>query len=277
VSGSWDQSAKVWSEQTNIATLVGHEAAVWAVATVPGPDHKILTGSADKTIRLWVDYQPVLHFLGHTDCVRALAVIDSDRFLSGSNDASIRMWSISKGETLETFYGHSNFIYSICLLPGEGNFVSVGEDRTLRVWKKNETKQVIFHPATCVWSVTTFKNGDIATGCSDGTVRVFTSDPARMGSPEVLTAFEEEVAKSVVAAQQELGGMKVSELPGPEALLTEGKEDGATIMVREGDKIGCFSWSVGEQKWTKIGDVVGASGATQGTSGRVLFEGKVSI
>ncbi len=36
VSGSWDMSAKVWEEQNCVATLTGHSASVWAVATVPG-------------------------------------------------------------------------------------------------------------------------------------------------------------------------------------------------------------------------------------------------
>jgi len=111
---------------------------------------------------------------------------------------------------------------------------------------------------------------------SDGTVRVFTSDPARMATPEELVAFDEDVSKSTIAAQQELGGMKISDLPGPEALLKEGRKDGDTKMIREGDKVSCHSWSATERKWSKVGDVVGASGATQNTSGKVLHEGKVN-
>lgn len=106
-------------------------------------------------------------------------------------------------------------------------------------------------------------------------MRIFTNDATRVGSPEVLQAYEDEVSKTSIAAQQDLGGMKVSELPGPESLLREGKKDGETKMVREGDKVSCYSWSAAEIKWNKIGDVVGASGATQNTSGKVLYDGKV--
>lgn len=112
---------------------------------------------------------------------------------------------------------------------------------------------------------------------SDGTVRIFTADASRTGSPEVLQAYEEEVSKTAIAAQQELGGMKISELPGPESLLREGRKDGDTKMVREGDLVCCYSWSEAEQKWSKVGEVVGASGATQNTSGKVLYEGKVTV
>lgn len=96
-----------------------------------------------------------------------------------------------------------------------------------------------------------------------------------MASPEALKEFEDSVTHSTVSAQQELGGMKISDIPGPEALLQNGKKDGDTKMIREGVKVVCYSWSESDKKWTKVGDVVGGSGATQNTSGRVLFEGKV--
>lgn len=61
-------------------------------------------------------------------------------------------------------------------------------------------------------------------------------------------------------------------LPGPEALLQKGKED-QTKMIRHPDgKIICYQWSDG--KWNSLGDVVGAAGGTQESSGKKLFEGK---
>ena len=96
-----------------------------------------------------------------------------------------------------------------------------------------------------------------------------------MASIDALFEFEQEVGKSAIEAQQELGGMKISELPGPDSLLKPGKKDGDTKMVREGTQVACYSWSEGDKKWSKVGEVVGASGATQNTSGRVLHEGKV--
>lgn len=125
-----------------------------------------------------------------------------------------------------------------------------------------------------MWTVACLSNGDVVTGSSDGALRVFTSDPDRYAAHETLAAFEEEVSHSVLAAQQDLGGMKISELPGRECLFIPGKSDGETKMVREGEKVGCYSWSAAEKKWDKVGDVVGASGATQNTSGKVLHEGK---
>lgn len=44
-------------------------------------------------------------------------------------------------------------------------------------------------------------------------------------------------------------------------------------MIRQADgKVLCYEWSNG--KWNELGDVVGAAGGTQATSGKTLFEGK---
>jgi len=49
-------------------------------------------------------------------------------------------------------------------LPNNQGFASVGEDKTLRIWKGDEGPQVIFLPAMSVWSVAAMDNGDIVTG-----------------------------------------------------------------------------------------------------------------
>ena len=55
-------------------------------------------------------------FLGHDDCVRGLAWLNDQIFLSCSNDASIRKWNL-EGKCLDEYYGHKNYIYSIAVLP----------------------------------------------------------------------------------------------------------------------------------------------------------------
>lgn len=65
-------------------------------------------------------------------------------------------------------------------------------------------------------------------------------------------------------------------LPGPETLEEEGTKEGQTKIVRVNGEIICYSWSLADKKWNKLGNVVGGSGGTQETSGKVLFEGKVS-
>lgn len=60
-------------------------------------------------------------------------------------------------------------------------------------------------------------------------------------------------------------------------IIFQGTRDGQTRLIKDDGKVEAYQWSVSEMRWVKIGDVVGSSGATQQTSGKVLYEGKVSI
>ena len=163
-------------------------------------------------------------------------MISSDEFLSAGNDASVRRWSRT-GDCLGVFYGHDNYIYSVSILPA-GGWVTSGEDRSVRVWSGDgEVVQTLYQPAISVWSVSALENNDIAAATNDGCVRVFTRDASRVASDEVQEIFEAESSKMALAAQGELGGVKLTDLPGPEALYEPGAKDGQQKMVREGGKV----------------------------------------
>jgi len=59
------------------------------------------------------------------------------------------------------------------------------------------------------------------------------------------------------------------------ALMEPGHSDGQTKIVRDGTHVYCYSWSAENREWVKVGDVMGASGGTQATSGKQLHNGKV--
>lgn len=275
LSASWDKTAKLWnfseSERRCVLTVSCHEAAVWAVLCISG---KIITGSADKTIKVSSSLGSVEKTLrGHDDCVRDLAAINDTEILSCSNDATVRQWSIVTGECLNILYGHPNFVYSISI---RGDLIaSSGEDRCCMVWHRQKgDQQSITIPAQSVWTVVILPNSDVVTGSSDGVIRIFSQDPSRYATEEILESFENEVASMTQTAEKQLGGIKVSDLPGVESLTEPGTKDGQTRLVREDNEIICYSWSVADKKWNKMGNVVGGSGGSTETSGKVLYEGK---
>ena len=112
------------------------------------------------------------------------------------------------------------------------SWVTSSEDRSVRVWEEGEVVQTLYLPAISVWSVCVLQSGDIAAATNDGCVRVFTRDPARQASQDIQEIFEAELSKVALAAQQELGGVKLTDLPGPEALYEPGAKDGQQKMVR---------------------------------------------
>ncbi|KAM8962208.1 phospholipase A-2-activating protein [Pelodytes ibericus] len=273
LSGSWDTTGKVWLNEKCMMTLQGHTAAVWAVKILP-EQGLMLTGSADKSIKLWKAGRCEKTYVGHEDCVRGLASLSETEFLSCANDASVRRWHIT-GECLQVYYGHTNYIYSICLFPNSQDFVTTSEDRTVRIWRKGECSQTIPLPAQSVWCCCVLDNGDIVAGASDGIIRVFTESQDRTASLEEIQIFEDELAKSTIDPKTgDLGDIKIEELPGKEHLTEPGTKDGQTRLINVDGKVEAYHWSATELRWMKIGDVVGSSGATQQTSGKVLFEGK---
>ncbi|CAA7014651.1 unnamed protein product [Microthlaspi erraticum] len=55
-----------------------------------------------------------------------------------------------------------------------------------------------------------------------------------------------------VFGQKKVGGMKLDELPGLDALTLPGTSDGQTKIVREGDNGVAYSWNMREQRWDKV-------------------------
>lgn len=277
ITGSWDKTARIWriSPVENAIShqeLTGHEAAVWSVATLVG--EKYVTGSADKTIFMWnKEGQRVRVLKGHTDCVRCVIGLPNGFLVSTGNDAVIKLWN-DLGECVKNLYGHDNYIYTMSLV-SPSVIVTGSEDSTLRLWDLEKGEQLgepLSVPAQSVWSVAALKNGDLLAGSSDAVVRVFTKDPAFMADEDTLKIYEANVNTFKAEKTKDLGGIKVNDLPGPESLLVEGT-DGQTRIVREKDgRIMCYKWEAGQ--WNLVGDVTGASGGDQQSSGKTLFEGK---
>uniref|UniRef100_A0A1A8L2W5 Phospholipase A2-activating protein n=1 Tax=Nothobranchius pienaari TaxID=704102 RepID=A0A1A8L2W5_9TELE len=271
LSGSWDTTAKVWLNEKCMMTLQGHTAAVWAVTILP-EQGLMLSGSADKTIKLWKAGRCEKTFTGHEDCVRGLAVISSTEFFSCSNDTSIRRWLVT-GECVQVYYSHTNYIYSLAVFPNSQDFISTGEDRSVRLWRGGECCQTIRLPAQSIWCCCILPNGDIAVGASDGIIRVFTEAEDRVASAEELQAFEDELSKATIDPKTgDLGDIKMEDLPGREHLNEPGNRDGQTRLIKDGQKVEAYQWSVSDDRWMKIGDVVG--GSNQQTSKSVMYEGK---
>ena len=64
-------------------------------------------------------------------------------------------------------------------------------------------------------------NGDIISGSSDGIVRVFSESEERWATASELKALEDQISSQSLPSQQ-VGDVKKSDLPGPEALSIAG-------------------------------------------------------
>lgn len=204
---------------------------------------------------------------GSTDVVRALCRVPLDHpsgadFASAGNDGVIRLWKLD-GRQVGELIGHESFIYSLVSLPN-GELVSSGEDRTVRIWRGQQCIQTITHPAISVWGVAICsENGDIVSGASDRKVRVFSRDSNRQAEPGLIRGFEDSVKSSSIP-QQQVGDVNKEKLHGPDFLQRKsGTKEGQVVMIREPDgSVSAHQWSQGSQSWLSVGTVVDAVGSS---------------
>ena len=266
LSGSWDNTARVWRGGETVAVLAGHEGPVWAVIGLESG--ALVTGSGDKTIKLWQDGVCVKTLTAHTDAVRSLQCVPGIGFISASNDGTVKLWS-ADGAELATYACHDVYIYSVAVL-SSSEFATCSEDKSLKVFKDGQPSQTIQHPGV-VWSAAVLPDGDLVTGCQDGVVRVWTRNPEKVASAEEIAAYEEQLAAQTISSQ-EAGNVDPSKLPGPEALEVPGDSDGQVKLVKSANGgAEAHSWSAAEMRWVMVGTVVdGPGGAGGGPSGGMV-------
>ncbi|KAL7236725.1 hypothetical protein ACSBR1_019930 [Camellia fascicularis] len=250
VSASMDCTLRRWRKGQPIESWEAHKAAIQAVIKLVSGE--LVTGSSDTTLKLWKGRTCVHTFVGHTDTVRSLAVMPDLGILSASHDGSIRLWALT-GQVLMEMVGHTSIVYSVDSHVS-GLVVSGSEDHFVKIWKDGVCVQSIEHPG-CVWDVKFLENGDIVTACSDGVVRIWTIHQDKIANSSKLESFASQLSY-YKCSRKRVGGLKLEELPGLEALQVPGTRDGQTKVVREGDNGVAYSWNMKEQQWDKIGEVV---------------------
>ena len=97
------------------------------------PDGRFLSWSDDHTLRLWDDTgRPLAALEGHTDLVYGALALPDGRFLSWSWDHTLRLWD-DTGRPLAILEGHTNSVGGALVLP-DGRFLSWSSDSALRLW-----------------------------------------------------------------------------------------------------------------------------------------------
>jgi WD40 repeat protein len=67
---------------------------------------------------------------------------------SSSNDRSVRLWSIERGEALATLQGHSNLIRSVAVSPNGTYLAGAGSNNRVPVWRLTENERQLLNQIT---------------------------------------------------------------------------------------------------------------------------------
>jgi WD40 repeat protein/serine/threonine protein kinase len=148
VTGSWDNSAKVWDVQTGRAILKlegGHDGFV--NSAVFSPDGRyVLTAGDDGAAVLWdvrppgqdaVNAQPVIArtIRAHADRVRFAAFSrDGEWIVTASSDKTAKLWNAATGELVRTFSGHAWSVLSADFSKDGLRLITGSEDNSAKVW-----------------------------------------------------------------------------------------------------------------------------------------------
>mmetsp|Transcript_23769 Transcript_23769/g.39737 ORF Transcript_23769/g.39737 Transcript_23769/m.39737 type:complete len:317 (-) Transcript_23769:264-1214(-) len=141
-------------------TLVGHGGWVTAIATTPEDPTMILTASRDKSIMVWSltreedNYGYARRALkGHNHFVSDVVISSDGQFaLSGSWDATLRLWEIATGKCTRRFVGHTKDVLSVAFSAENRQIVSASRDRTVKLWNTlGECKFTIVEDGHTEW------------------------------------------------------------------------------------------------------------------------------
>ncbi|WP_119677878.1 c-type cytochrome [Indioceanicola profundi] len=179
VSASFDYSIIRWNLKTGEAqdVLYGHDAAVNAVALLPGG--AFLSASDDGSIALWQAgaEQPVRRLTGHGGRIAALAVSpDGKLAASAAWDMTVRLWDLEAGAARAVMKGHEGPVNGIAFTPDGNRLVSAGADGTIRVWRVADGVQTAMYgggPAALNGMALTPDGGRVLAAAAGGQVRAW--------------------------------------------------------------------------------------------------------
>ncbi|CAG8448620.1 3935_t:CDS:10 [Scutellospora calospora] len=163
VSGSKDHTARIWNIDVDNENLdhrvkclgicIGHTAAIGTVAFSKKSLKFCLTGSQDRTIKYWdlsylddqskpdENFRPRALYTNkaHDKDINSIAVAPNDMiFATGSQDKSVKIWSINDGKLLGTCSGHKRGVWSVQFSPVDKTIVTSSGDKTIKIWSTTD-------------------------------------------------------------------------------------------------------------------------------------------
>jgi WD40 repeat protein/tetratricopeptide (TPR) repeat protein len=188
VSGSWDDTARIWDGITGkqLAVLTGHSGSILCVA-ISNDGTQIITGADDNTVRLWDGRtgKQLLGFHNINGSVLSVAISpDGTRIVAGSEDKIARVWDAETGNQLATL-SHTDPVSAVAIT-ADGSKILTGSSTTLKMWDARTFVQSTsfandykgkpeFHRGS-ITSIAASRDGArVVTGSEDGTARVWSA------------------------------------------------------------------------------------------------------
>lgn len=145
---SGDKTLRIWKKnkasQYSCKVLSGHTNTVMTFKVYP-EENILISGGWDKTIRVWnLKTLTSSHFNTNIELVTAIVLKSTSQqvIYAGTGNSSIQSYDLNRGESSQSFEGHTQGILVLALSPDEKVLVSGSLDSTLRVWNLENQKEI---------------------------------------------------------------------------------------------------------------------------------------
>lgn len=117
------------------ATLEAHEKYALPLGFADD-GAKLYTGGFGGRVAAWdtADWTERQSVQAHEQSVNCGTTTAADRLVTGSTDASLRVWSAALDDPLQTLDGHDGTVAGVASHPSEPLVASASYDETVRVW-----------------------------------------------------------------------------------------------------------------------------------------------
>lgn len=139
-------------------------------------DNILMTGSYDATIKIWdMETGEELRTLRGHSAGIRCLQFDDTKLITGSLDRSIRVWNWRTGECISKYHGHSGAV--IALHFDSTLLASASVDHTVKIWNfKDKSTFVLPHPEGVNGVKIDTASRTVLTACDDGAARLWDLD-----------------------------------------------------------------------------------------------------
>ncbi|KAI3918510.1 hypothetical protein MKX01_041830 [Papaver californicum] len=147
VTGSKDNSVRLWENSFCIGIGTGHRGAVGAVAFSKKQKNFIVSGSSDRTLKVWsldglqdngneiMNLRAKAVVAAHDKDINSLAVAPNDNLVcSGSQDRTACVWRLPDLVSVVVLKGHKRGIWCVEFSPVDQCVITASGDKTIKIW-----------------------------------------------------------------------------------------------------------------------------------------------
>ncbi|MCL7035917.1 hypothetical protein MKW94_024153 [Papaver nudicaule] len=147
VTGSKDNSVRLWEKNSCIGVGTGHMGAVGAVAFSKKQKNFIVSGSSDRTLKVWsldglqdngnenMNLRAKAVVAAHDKDINSLAVAPNDNLVcSGSQDRTACVWRLPDLVSVVVLKGHKRGIWCVEFSPVDQCVITASGDKTIKIW-----------------------------------------------------------------------------------------------------------------------------------------------